>query len=65
MRALRTLLLAAGLIAIAMGILWIAQGSGVFPYPRSSFMIDQRPWVSRGAILAVVGLALTIFSRRL
>jgi len=27
-------------------------------------MIDQRPWVTRGAILAFIGLALIVLSRR-
>ena len=65
MRALKPILLIVGCAGILMGILWIAQGTGVFPYPRSSFMINQHPWVIRGALLAVVGLALTMFSRRL
>ena len=55
---------AAGIVAIVMGLLWIGQGTGVIPWPRSSFMIDQRPWAVRGAILAVVGLALVWWSRR-
>lgn len=62
---IRPILLALGLVALAMGILWMAQGSGVFPYPAASFMIDQRPWVLRGAILAVVGVAAIIVSRRI
>ena len=61
---LRPILLAVGIVALAMGILWMAQGSGVFPYPAASFMIDQRPWILRGAILAVVGVAAIIFARR-
>ena len=65
MAVVRTIVLALGCLAILMGIVWIAQGAGVFPYPRSSFMISQHPWILRGAVLAVVGVALTIFSRRL
>lgn len=37
-----------GLLAIAMGILWMAQGAGIFPYPQSSFMINQSPWIIWG-----------------
>ena len=55
---------AAGIVAIMMGLLWIGQGTGVVPWPRSSFMIDQRPWALRGAVLAAVGLALVLWSRR-
>jgi uncharacterized membrane protein len=30
-------------VAIAVGLLWIGQGVGLVHWPRSSFMIDQRP----------------------
>ena len=52
-----------GIAALLMGLLWIGQGAGVVHWPASSFMIDQRPWVTRGAILAVVGLILIAASR--
>jgi hypothetical protein len=45
-------------------LLWVGQGTGLVHWPASSFMIDQRPWVTRGAILAVVGLVLVLFSRK-
>jgi hypothetical protein len=57
-------LLILGLLALLMGLLWISQGTGYIHWPASSFMIDQRPWVLRGAILAVVGLILIVASRR-
>ena len=53
-----------GVIALLMGLLWIGQGTGVVKWPASSFMIDVRPWAIRGAVLAVVGLALLLWSRR-
>jgi len=57
-------LLILGIIALLMGLLWIGQGTGTVHWPASSFMIDQRPWVLRGAILAAVGLILMVFARR-
>ncbi|MCJ8240243.1 hypothetical protein [Peteryoungia algae] len=51
-------------LAILAGFLWIGQGSGNFPYPASSFMIDQRPWILYGAILAVAGLGGHVLLRR-
>ena len=45
-----------GIAAVLMGLLWIGQGTGLIHWPASSFMIDQRPWVTRGAILTLVGL---------
>jgi MYXO-CTERM domain-containing protein len=46
------------------GVIWIGQGTGYFPYPRSSFMIDQTPWAYRGAALAAVGVAAIVLLRR-
>jgi hypothetical protein len=62
---MRTALLVIGIVAALVGIVWIGQGTGYFPYPRSSFMINQMPWVTRGAILAVVGLIAIVVSRRI
>ena len=60
---MKTLLLIAGIGSVLMGLLWIGQGTGVIQWPSSSFMLDQRPWATRGAILAVVGVVLIILSR--
>jgi hypothetical protein len=64
MPKLKTLLFAAGLLAALIGFIWALQGAGIFRYPPESFMIDQRPWIWRGALVCVVGLALALFSRR-
>lgn len=61
---MKVALLILGLLALLMGLLWIGQGAGLIHWPASSFMIDQRPWMARGALLAVVGLALILWSRR-
>ena len=61
---MKTLLLIAGIGSVLMGLLWIGQGTGVIQWPASSFMLDPRPWATRGAILAVVGVVLIILSRR-
>jgi hypothetical protein len=47
-----------------MGLLWYGQGTGMVHWPASSFMLDQRPWATRGIVLAVVGLVLIALSRR-
>ena len=52
-----------GSLALLVGFLWIGQGAGVIHWPASSFMIDQRPWITRGVILAIAGLVLILFSR--
>lgn len=50
---------------ILLGLIWIAQGSGYFPYPASSFMINQSIWALWGGIMAIAGLAVTIIISRL
>ncbi len=65
MTAIRRILVVTGGLAVALGLLFAAQGSGIFPYPRSSFMIDQTPWIGRGAALMAFGLAMILVSRRL
>lgn len=57
---MKTALLIIGVAAMFMGLLWIGQGTGLVHWPASSFMIDQRPWVMRGGILAAVGLVLIL-----
>lgn len=54
----------AGVAALLVGLLWIGQGTGMVAWPASSFMIDQRPWAVRGALLAAVGVVLLWLSRR-
>ena len=61
---MKTALLIVGVAAVLMGLLWIGQGTGFVHWPASSFMIDQRQWVLRGAILAVGGLIFIALSRR-
>jgi MYXO-CTERM domain-containing protein len=53
-----------GLFLLLGGLLWIGQGTGLVDWPRSSFMIDQRPWIFRGALLALAGVVLIWLSRR-
>ncbi len=65
MKILKTALLVLGILAILLGLIWVGQGTGYFPYPRSSFMISQMPWAYRGAVLAAVGIVVVVLSRRL
>ena len=61
---MKTVLLILGVLAVLVGLLWVGQGAGWIYWPASSFMIDQRPWITRGVILAVVGVVLILLSRR-
>lgn len=58
------LLVVVGLLMMAMGLLWIGQGRGYVRWPESSFMIDQSPWVVRGALLAAAGLIAVLLGMR-
>jgi uncharacterized membrane protein len=63
-KPMRKLLLVVGLLALAVGLLWIGQGTGIIKWPESSFMISQIQWAYYGAALAVVGLILIWQGRR-
>jgi len=52
-----------GIVLLIAGLVFMGQGSGYFPYPRSSFMISQTRWIYYGAAIAVVGLLLIILAR--
>jgi hypothetical protein len=65
MRAFKIVLLIVGCLALLMGLVWIGQGTGYFPYPRSSFMISQMPWAYRGVALAAAGIIVIVVSRKL
>jgi hypothetical protein len=61
----RNALLSVGVMAILVGVIWIGQGTGYFPYPRSSFMINDTAWAYYGIALAVLGLIAVAVSRRI
>lgn len=61
---MKTLLLILGVAALLMGLLWVGQGTGIIMWPKSSFMLDQRPWAIRGAILGAIGIGLILLARR-
>jgi uncharacterized membrane protein len=55
---MRKLLLVVGFLALAIGLLWIGQGTGAVKWPQSSFMINQIEWAGYGVALAALGLIL-------
>jgi hypothetical protein len=61
---MKTALQIIGVAAVLVGLLWVGQGLALIQWPESSFMLDQKPWALRGAILAAVGIGLLIWSRR-
>jgi hypothetical protein len=53
-----------GIIALAMGLLWMGQGLGYVRWPASSFMIDATPWIYSGGGMAALGVLLIVFALR-
>lgn len=64
MRLTRLALMALGCLMVLLGLIWIGQGSGYFPYPAESFMINQTPWIYWGILLAIAGLIVFWIARR-
>lgn len=62
---MRALLFVIGILLLAAGSLFMAQGSGVVHWPSSSFMLGQQVWVTYGAIIAVAGVVLILIARRI
>jgi len=61
---MQTLLTVIGVVLLLAGLIFMGQGSGYFPYPASSFMINATRWIYYGGGIAVVGILLVIFSQR-
>jgi hypothetical protein len=65
MAVVRILMVVIGLLAIAFGLLFTLQGLGIVHWPRSSFMLEDRSWAVRGAIMIVGGALMAWFGRKL
>jgi len=61
----RIVLLVLGSLMVLLGLIWMGQGSGYFPYPAESFMINQSAWVYWGLLVAVAGLVIIVISKKL
>jgi len=65
MAIIRILLVVVGGLAVAMGLLWIGQGTGLVMWPAESFMLADSKWAINGAILAGVGLIVIMLARKI
>lgn len=55
MRFLRIGAIVFGVLCIAMGLLWLGQGTGLIMWPADSFMLADRTWARNGLLLAAAG----------
>jgi hypothetical protein len=62
---MRNVLLSGGIIAVLVGLIWVGQGTGYFPYPSSSFMINDTAWAYYGIALAVLGLVAVVAASKM
>jgi hypothetical protein len=53
-----------GLVALAVGLLWAAQGAGFVQWPQSSMMIGEANWIYWGGALALLGILIIWRARR-
>lgn len=58
---MRIVLVVAGVVLMALGLIWFLQGINVLP---GSFMTGQMQWAIYGAIAFVAGLLLFVRGRR-
>ena len=65
MAALRIIMLIVGTLAVLMGLLWIGQGTGLVHWPASSFMLDVTAWAVRGCVLAIGGVLMIVYGRKI
>ena len=61
---MKTVMMIVGVLALAVGLLWVGQGTGLVHWPATSFMISQIRWAYYGGVLALVGLLVIWYSRR-
>jgi hypothetical protein len=61
---MKTVLSVIGALLAVAGLIWAAQGAGWFPYPRTSFMIDNSRWIYIGLATAAAGVIVVVLARR-
>lgn len=60
---MRMAMIVIGIVFVIAGLVFMGQGSGYFPYPASSFMINATRWIYYGGAIAILGLLLILIGR--
>ena len=53
-----------GIVILAAGLFFMAQGAGYICWPAESFMVSQTRWIYYGGTIALVGLLIVLVARR-
>jgi hypothetical protein len=61
---MKIILLIIGVVVVVLGLHWIGQGTGYFPWPRNPVMDNQIAWAYYGAATSAIGIAILWFSQR-
>jgi hypothetical protein len=61
---MRNAMTVVGALIVIAGLIWAAQGAGWFPYPRTSFMIDNSRWIWIGLATAAGGIAVSLLAQK-
>jgi hypothetical protein len=61
---MRLVSLIIGALFLLIGLHWIGQGTGYFPWPRNPVMDNQIAWAYYGGIAVAIGLIIIWFPRR-
>jgi hypothetical protein len=61
---MKTVFTVLGALIVIAGLIWAAQGAGWFPYPATSFMIDNSRWIYIGLATALGGVIVIAVARR-
>lgn len=63
-RPMKSVSLVTGMVLFVIGIHWIVQGLGYFPYPRDSIMYRDIYWSYYGAAVTALGYVVIRLARR-
>ena len=61
---MKNLMLFAAILCLALGVLWMGQGTGYIHWPAGSFMISDVRWTYTGAFMVILSIGLIAYALR-